>query len=517
MHRILEAVIDNSRVTLCILLMVVLAGSVARSTINVEADADITIPLVMVVIPHIGISPEDADRLIVRPMESEVRSIEGVKEVSAFATEGAATLMLEFDIDFDSDDAIAEVRAAVDRGQSEIPGTAEEPIIKGITISDFPVIAISLTSDTVPERVRYNLAVDLKYELESLPEVLEARLSGHREELLEAVIDPLQLEHYAVSQQEMFAAVRNNNSLIAAGAMDTGQGRFAIKVPGLIESSADVFSLPIKSNGDIVVTLDKIAEVRRTFKDRDSYTRVNGKPALTVEVLRRPGANVIDLNQKVRELVAEKTKSYPQDLTVIFSQDQSGFAKEQVSELQGNIVTAMALVMVMVVAAMGLRSGKTPMVVDATAGLGRDSFLLASLGAQVTMIERSEKMHGLLVQGMKRAAQEGSEFREIIGRMTLLKGDAKDLLLGMSAEVILIDPMHPPRTNSALVKRELRQVREIVGTDEDAADLVMVALQNALSRVVLKWPAKADPITGIQPCSHQIVGKSTRYDVFMLG
>ena len=167
--------------------------------------------------------------------------------------------------------------------------------------------------------------------------------------------------------------------------------------------------------------------------------------------------------------------------------------------------------------AMGLRSGKTPMVVDATAGLGRDSFLLASLGAQVTMIERSEEMHGLLVQGMKRAAQEGSEFREIIGRMTLLKGDAKDLLLGMSAEVILIDPMHPPRTNSALVKRELRQVREIVGTDEDAADLVRVALQNALSRVVLKWPAKADPITGIQPCSHQIVGKSTRYDVFMLG
>ena len=167
--------------------------------------------------------------------------------------------------------------------------------------------------------------------------------------------------------------------------------------------------------------------------------------------------------------------------------------------------------------AMGLRSGKTPMVVDATAGLGRDSFLLASLGAQVTMIERSEKMHGLLVQGMKRAAQEGGEFREIIGRMTLLKGDAKDLLLGMSAEVILIDPMHPPRTNSALVKRELRQVREIVGTDEDAADLVRVALQNALSRVVLKWPAKADPITGIQPCSHQIVVKSTRYDVFMLG
>ena len=167
--------------------------------------------------------------------------------------------------------------------------------------------------------------------------------------------------------------------------------------------------------------------------------------------------------------------------------------------------------------AMGLSSGKTPSIIDATAGLGRDSFLLASLGAQVTLIERSEQMHFLLVQGMKLARQEGGDFAEIMDRMTLLNGDAKDLLPELSAEAILIDPMHPPRTKSALVKRELRQVREVVGTDEDAADLVSVALQHARHRVVLKWPAKAAPIEGIKACSHQILGKSTRYDVFMLG
>lgn len=167
--------------------------------------------------------------------------------------------------------------------------------------------------------------------------------------------------------------------------------------------------------------------------------------------------------------------------------------------------------------AMGLRAGKTPSVIDATAGLGRDAFLLASLGAEVTLIERSETMHDLLADGMARAYDEGGVFREIIARMTLLKGDAKDLLPGLQGEAILIDPMHPPRKNSALVKRELRQVREIVGTDEDAADLLRVALKSARNRVVLKWPAKADPIAGIQPCSHQIPGKSTRYDVFMVG
>ncbi|WP_281993252.1 class I SAM-dependent methyltransferase [Sulfitobacter geojensis] len=167
--------------------------------------------------------------------------------------------------------------------------------------------------------------------------------------------------------------------------------------------------------------------------------------------------------------------------------------------------------------AMGLRGGKTPTIIDATAGLGRDAFLLASLGAEVTLIERSDKMHALLEQGMQRAAVEGGQLREIIDRMTLLKGDAKDLLPDLSGESILIDPMHPPRKSSALVKQELRQVREIVGSDEDAADLVRVALANATKRVVLKWPAKADPIEGIRPCTHQILGKSTRYDVFMTG
>ena len=167
--------------------------------------------------------------------------------------------------------------------------------------------------------------------------------------------------------------------------------------------------------------------------------------------------------------------------------------------------------------AMGLRRGKTPKIIDATAGLGRDAFLLASLGAHVTLIERSAQMHALLSDGMARAQDEGGEFAEIIARMTLLHGDARALLPELNGEAILIDPMHPPRKNSALVKRELRQVREIVGTDEDAADLLRVALASASKRVVLKWPAKADPIEGVQPCSHQILGKSTRYDVFMLG
>ncbi|MBA8841958.1 class I SAM-dependent methyltransferase [Ochrobactrum sp. RH2CCR150] len=165
--------------------------------------------------------------------------------------------------------------------------------------------------------------------------------------------------------------------------------------------------------------------------------------------------------------------------------------------------------------AVGLTRGVTPEIVDATAGLGRDAFLLASLGARVTLIERSETMHALLADGLARAAAEGGQYAEIVGRMTLLHGDSCELLPDLKPQVVLVDPMHPPRGNTALVKKEMRQIREIVGTDPDAEKLMQVALEAALNRVVLKWPLRAEPMVGLRKPSHQILGKSTRYDVFV--
>ena len=166
--------------------------------------------------------------------------------------------------------------------------------------------------------------------------------------------------------------------------------------------------------------------------------------------------------------------------------------------------------------AVGMKKGHNPHVVDATVGLGRDAFLLASLGATVTMIERSEHMHKLLAEGMERAKEAGGDIAEVIDRMTLILGDSREILPTLSPEVILVDPMHPPRTTSSLVKKEMRQIREIVGTDEDSTELMKVALDTASNRVVLKWPRRAEPMEGIPAPSHQIIGKSTRYDVFMI-
>jgi 16S rRNA (guanine1516-N2)-methyltransferase len=169
------------------------------------------------------------------------------------------------------------------------------------------------------------------------------------------------------------------------------------------------------------------------------------------------------------------------------------------------------------VKASGFKKERIPSVVDATAGLGRDAFLLASVGANVVMLERSSEVHALLKDALARASAASPDLAEVVGRMTLIHGDARDYLPRLRPDVVIVDPMHPPRINSALVKREMRVLGGIVGADPDADDLMRVALASAVERVVLKWPARAAPLMQSPRSSHQVSGKTIRYEVFMVG
>ena len=357
MNNLIDAAINRTRTTLLLMFMVVIAGLIARSAIPIASEPHIEVPFFAVSIYHEGISPEDSERLLVMPMEIELRKVEGVKELTAYASEGSATLLVEFDADQDLNTALLDVREAVDRARVELPSTAEEPYVQEQTTSDFPVIQVNLVGEEVPERVIYNLAIELRDDIEAIPGVLEAQLQGNREEQLEAIIDPNALEAYQISNEELISTIIRNNRLIPAGSIDTGAGRFSVKVPSLIEEARDIFDLPIKTSGDTVVTLGDLAVVRRTFKDRVSYARVNGRNTLSLSITKRANANVIDTVDAVKAVVDRYRPQMPGKVDVFYSQDQAPFAEQQVTELQGNIFTALALVMVLVVAAMGFRSG----------------------------------------------------------------------------------------------------------------------------------------------------------------
>lgn len=169
----------------------------------------------------------------------------------------------------------------------------------------------------------------------------------------------------------------------------------------------------------------------------------------------------------------------------------------------------------MIAKAVGVQSGVRPQVLDATAGLGRDAFVLASLGCQMTLIERQPLIAALLEDGLARAKGD-AEVGPIVAHMQLLHGDAIQLMagwVGTPPQVIYLDPMFPHRDKTALVKKEMRLFRPLVGADQDAPALLAAALELASHRVVVKRPRKAPCIEGPKP-SYALEGKSSRYDIY---
>ena len=355
MNALIDGAIDRARMVLAILIVALIAGTITYINLPKEADPDVPIPFVGVTIPLEGVSPEDAERLLVRPVETELKSIEGVKQIDSFALEGAGQIIIEFDVSFDQDQAVLDVQEKVDLAQREFPEEAREPIITEINASLFPILNINLYGDA-PERGLYKIGQELQEELEGLEGVLEARLQGDREEVLEIVVDPAKLEAYNLSYQEIFAAVANNNRLVPAGRIDMGEGRFPVKVPGLIKSAQDAFDLPVKSQGDASITLADVSTVRRTFKDREQYAKFNGQPAVSIQIVKRTGANILDTVAEVQEIVAMRQSRWPDTVNVTLTSDMSEMIDSQLGQLQSSIAVAVVLVMIIVVAALGLRS-----------------------------------------------------------------------------------------------------------------------------------------------------------------
>ena len=355
MNAFIDAIQGRTRTVMTTMVLMVVAGIISYVTIPKEADPDIPIPIFYVSITHQGISPEDAERLLIRPMETELRSLEGLEEIRATASQGHAGIVLEFDVSFDKDKALQDVREKVDLARAKLPADTDEPTVREFNAALFPVLIATLSGE-VPERTLYEAARRLKDEIEAVPTVLQAELIGHREELLEVSIDPAKLESYGISQAELINIVTMNNRLVAAGSIDTGQGRFSVKVPGLFESREDVLTLPVKVSGDGIVTLSDVAEIRRTFKDPDGYARFNGHPAIAIEVTKRIGTNIVDNNRQVRAVVDEFTADWPEAIHIDFTLDASSWIHRSLGSLQSSITTAIVLVMIVVVAALGLRS-----------------------------------------------------------------------------------------------------------------------------------------------------------------
>ena len=349
----------RARMVLAFIVLSISAGAFAYATLPKEGEPDIEIPALFVSVPFQGISAADSEKLLVKPMETELGDLDGLKRMSGTASEGYAIVVMEFEFGWDKGKTLANVRDRMNKVEGGFPQGADKYTIDEINFSEFPIIVVNLTG-ALPERTLLKVAKDLQDVIEGEDAVLEATLAGHRDEMLEVIIDPLKLEAYNVTAGELINVVTNNNLLIPAGEVETESGTFAVKIPSSFDEPQDVYSLPVKTNGDRVITLGDLAEIKLTFEDRQGTARFNGEPTVALQVVKRKGFNLIHTAERVNELVKIESAKWPADLqqaiVVGTSLDQSRIVNSMVNQLQGSVLTAIALVMIVVLAALGTRS-----------------------------------------------------------------------------------------------------------------------------------------------------------------
>jgi multidrug efflux pump len=353
--KIVETAIANARLTLSVLVFLMIAGAMAYVSIPKEAEPDIQIPILYVSLHYDGISPEDSERLLLRPMETALKSITGIKKMTSTAYQGGGNVVIEFQAGADLGTALEDVRNKVAQARPELPDGADEPTVNEVNLSEFPILVITLSGE-VPERVLAQAGRDLRDRIEDLPPVLNANLQGVRDDLVEVVIDPGKLASYGLRPDVLIAGFAAGNQLVAAGALEGAMGRYAIKLPSLLETAEDVANLPVISTPTATVRVRDIASILPTLKEPETITRLDGRPAVAIEVSKRSGANLIETVDQVKAIAEEFKSLLPEGTEVSFSQDKSKDIRQLLFDLQNSVLTAVILVFIVILYALSARA-----------------------------------------------------------------------------------------------------------------------------------------------------------------
>ncbi|MFU8816287.1 MAG: efflux RND transporter permease subunit [Pseudomonadales bacterium] len=355
MSAILAGLLSRRRTMLLMLAFLLTSGAVAYLIVPRAAAPDIDIPIFFVTVAYPGVSAMDAERLLLDPLERELQQQQGLDQMVSNAGEGFALIRLDFLPGFDSRQAMLDVQRAVDIAAPELPAGAEQPVVNEVNLDLFPILSIAL-SGPFEERSLLQVARDLSSRLERIDGVLEADIRGERDELLEIVVDPTMLETYRISLGEVTSAIERNNQLVPAGSVHAGAGRIGLIVPGTIEGRQDVLDTAVRMDEGTVITVGDVAEVREGFVDPVGFSRIDGEPALTIEVRPRTGANVLDTVALVIDVLEQQRQRWPAGLRVTLLQNQAEQIEEVLNDLQNTVLIAIILVALTIIAALGLRA-----------------------------------------------------------------------------------------------------------------------------------------------------------------
>lgn len=415
----IEGLVRRGATVLLVAACILLFGLQTYITLPREASPDVEIPVVMVTTPYIGVSPEDIESLVTIPIEDELSGIKDLKKLSSTSAEGISLITMEFEPEVVIEDAIQRVRDRVSRARPDLPEDTEETTITEVSFSDFPIIIVTIAGP-VDQEVLKKLGEDLQDEVEKLPGVLDAKLTGGRTREIKIQVDPFRLNHYGLGLSDVTNAIRDENVNVPGGDIRTGDASVLLRVPGEFVDPMEIENVAIKRKGDRPVFIRDVAKVVDEFADRETYARMNGQPAVSLAISKRTGSNILEIADAVKAVSAEHAERWPEGVTFRTLGDQSEMISTMVSDLENGIVTALLLVVGVLVIFMGVRSSLfvaisiplsmlLAMVIVSAFGMTLNMIVLFSLILALGMLVDNAIV---LVENIYRHAEMGKGIRE---------------------------------------------------------------------------------------------------------
>ncbi len=352
---IAKIAIKNKVTVYILMVIIVLFGAMSYISMPRESAPSITIPFIFVTTPYIGVSPADIENLVTQKIESEVKGIKDIKKITSVSQESFSNVSIEFNPDVKIEDALQKVRDKVSTAKTKMPADIEEPIVNEINFSELPMLYVNLTGSFGLSKLK-DIGDNLSDKIEAIPGVLSVDVSGGLEREIKINADANKLKYYNLALSDLTNAVSSENLNIPGGTVDAGSSSFLVRVPGEIENPALLNDIVVKTQAGAPIYLRDVAVVVDGFKDRTTYARENGIEAVTLVIKKRSGENIVNIADKVKELMKEEEHEFPPGLKYSFTGDESKSIRNTVHELENGIITGVVLVVTILLLSMGFKN-----------------------------------------------------------------------------------------------------------------------------------------------------------------
>ena len=351
-----DAAVKNRISVLVLALIIIGIGLYAYSVMPRESDPDITIPYVFVRTEYRGVSASDIETAITIKIEKKLKGLDKVKNVSSVSSQGLSQINIEFLPGTDIDEVLTKVKDKVDEAKNDLPTDLEsDPSVFEVNISEMPIVVYSLAGDCGPRTLK-KIADDLKDDIEAVPGVLEAEITGGQEREIRVEVDPDKLAYYKIPITALQQSVVSENQNTSGGAITLGHGRFQVKVPGEFETPEEILSLVVATHGGKPIYLKNVATVVDGIKEETSRSRLNGVDSINISVKKRVGENIIFISEKIDTIVERASHTFPKNTTITKLMNKSKDIKAMVADLENNIISGLILVVIVLFIALGIRN-----------------------------------------------------------------------------------------------------------------------------------------------------------------